>query len=303
MSNIVIAITSPYKKDVNPETKVIQDFLRSEGYSCILYDWNNVKSTLSMADVVIHRHVGSIRERYNQGFKSYLSEIRKIDNVSFVNNIESYEYGIKKEYLLDLQYRGFPTIPTVKVASTTSYERVMEVKEILSLGKAVMKPIDGELAQDVKLLSEIDRNLYNKVSKRTSSLLLQPFVEGIRNGERSLSIVMINGTLHIPYGIKRIPKDWIAKSSECEEIREFEPSEREKMITKNIFKSGVFDFLNNGFFRIDFVGEKSKLVNEVEIVNPEVGLNNLSKAKKEEYLSLFKKMIKNKHEKRRKRGG
>lgn len=291
MSKPIVAITSSNSIKLNTETKLLQKYLHSEGYPCILYDWNEFDSAISIADIVIHKYVGSIRQKYNQGFKSYLKEISSIESVTFINSLESYKFGIKKDYVLDLQVEGFPVIPTIELSSEATYERIREVKNTIDLSEIVIKPIDGELAQDVRLFSELDEKVYQEISSRTRKLLIQPFIQEVKKGEKSLAIIMIDGTPHIPYGVKRIPEGWIAKSSECKNIKEIEPSKYEKDIAKATIKSKPFSFLKNGFFRIDFIGNNTPLINEVEIVNPEVGLKEVSRQKQSTYLHLYKKML------------
>lgn len=290
----LIAITHrDSQSQLTKETEVLLRELKSRGYSCCLFDWRNIKGRIKEVDIIIHRNIGSVRENYNDSFIQYKERIAKMNQYKFINSLDNYFKGITKDYLIELQNDGFPVTPSIKINSSMDFGRLQKVSKVFNTEYIVIKPIDGELGQDINLISNISRAQYEDMASRTSSFLIQPFIKEIFEGERSVAVLIINKEIKVFHGIKRIPENWIADSSSCKQIKQIKPTGLEKKLVVQIFKSSYFDFIEYGFYRIDFIGTTKKYISEVEIINPQVGLEYLHRASLKEYMEGYIKLIKN----------
>jgi len=285
----------------NNETHLICQWLNKNGYECNLFDWRSLfddnaeeqrKAILGSMNIV-HRHVGPIRKGSNHAFVRYLDTLSRVYPNTIINTQESYFLGIRKTYLIELQGMGLPVVPTVSLPSNCYMKILMQIGSSFGSREFVLKPDDGELGQDVMLGSEITKAKLERAANRTDRFLVQPLLEGVRQGEKSVVGVAIDGE-HFPiYGVVRVPKDWKAVSAQCERIVEAEVNNHEKGLISELFQSRVFKFFNSGFFRVDFIyHNQTGFLSEVEIVNPQGGLEYVQNNKVQAYMTCFVDMLK-----------
>ena len=279
------------------ETAVLARGLAAAGWTVRLFDWREVvpsgplPATLATADVLLHRYLGSLRERRLQPLGRYLAWARERFAGAIVNDPGLLASGRRKLYLFDYQRRGFPVVPSLYRPSWTALDALRRAAAEAGWRAAVVKPIDGELCQDVHLLAEVSPRRYQAMAARTSGFVVQPFLEGIRRGQRSVLLVVVGGEPVPVYGMVKVPRGWHAKAS-LSSVREVVPSGEERELAVRLLRGWPGGPVGNGFARVDLVVDGARVhVLEVETVNPEGGLQCASSATQRRWVAAFGRML------------
>jgi glutathione synthase/RimK-type ligase-like ATP-grasp enzyme len=279
------------------ETAVLARGLAAAGWTVRLFDWREVvpsgplPATLATADVLLHRYLGSLRERRLQPMGRYLAWARERFAGAIVNDPGLLAFGRRKLYLFDYQRRGFPVVPSLYRPSWTGLDALRRAAAEAGWQAAVVKPIDGELCQDVHLLAEVSPQRYQAMASGTSGFVVQPFLEGIRRGQRSVLLVVVGGEPVPVYGMVKVPRGWHAKAS-LSSVREVAPSGEERELAVRLLRGWPGGRIGHGFARVDFVVDGARLhVLEVETVNPEGGLQCASRATQRHWVAAFGRML------------
>jgi glutathione synthase/RimK-type ligase-like ATP-grasp enzyme len=279
------------------ETAVLARGLAAAGWTVRLFDWRELvphgplPAALAGGDVLLHRYLGSLRERRLQPMSRYLTWARQRFAGAIVNDPGLLACGRRKHYLFDFQRRGFPVVPSRYRPSWTGLGALAEAAAEAGWATAVVKPIDGELCQDVHLLAEVSPERYQAMASRTSGFVVQPFLEGIRRGQRSVLLVVVAGEPVPVYGMVKVPRGWHAKAS-LSSVREVVPAAEERELAVRLLRGWPGGRIGNGFARVDFVVDGARLhVLEVETVNPEGGLQCASSATQRRWVAAFARML------------
>jgi glutathione synthase/RimK-type ligase-like ATP-grasp enzyme len=264
------------------------------GWDAVLVDWrdaSNVRRTLASADVLVHRYLGSLRAARLAPLRTYLNDLCWSFGGPVVNDPAMLEYGVRKNYLLHLQERGFPVVPTRLVPATHDLDTLLGAAAGAGWGETVVKPVDGELCQDVYLLSRLTAEKLATAASRTDALLLQPFLPGIVAGQRSVFLIISAALPHVIYGMLKVPQGWHAKAS-LSRVIEVTPSSEEIDLATLVVSDWPPGPIMHGFARVDFVHHAgAALILEVETVNPEGGLGLARTVTQRQYAERFAEML------------
>ena len=283
------------------ETAVLTRGLAAAGWTVRLFDWRELAPAhdstgrlpraLATSDVLLHRYLGSLRERHMRSVRRYVAWARERFAGAIVNDPVLLPYGCHKQYLFDYQRRGFPVVPSSYRPSRSGLAALEEAAAEAGWHAAVVKPIDGELCLDVHLLAEVSPQHYQAMASRTSGFVLQPFLEGIRHGQRSVLLVVVGGEPVPVYGMVKVPSGWHAKAS-LSTVREAVPSSEERELAVDVLCAWPGGRIVNGFARVDFVADHARLhVLEIETVNPEGGLECASRGTQRRWVDHFSQML------------
>jgi hypothetical protein len=279
------------------ETAVLARGLAGAGWTVRLFDWRELTprgplpAPLAGGDVLLHRYLGSLRERRLQDLGRYLAWTRERFAGAIVNDPGLLASGRRKHYLFDYQRRGFPVVPSRYRPSWAGPGALAAAAAEAGWRAAVVKPIDGELCQDVHLLAELSPRRLQAMASRTSGFVVQPFLEGIRHGQRSVLLVVVGGEPLPVYGMVKVPRGWHAKAS-LSSVREVVPSAEERELAVRLLRGWPGGRIGNGFARVDLVVDGARLyVLEVETVNPEGGLQCASLATRRRWVARFSDML------------
>lgn len=240
--------------------------------------------------LVVNKYLGSLRDRQCSAARAYLGILRDA-GVPTVNDPRLFDYGRMKDYVLDLQSLGFPVPRTLYFSSSAPFEDVVRESQSLVGPSTVVKPHDGELCQDVHRLDAMARADWEAIAVRTDGVLVQPFMDGIRDGQRSAAVVVISGTPVIAYGVQKTPHGWLAHSS-ASEVAEVQLSAQERDLAVEVLSGWPGGHIHNGFARVDFVTQNGDaMILEVETVNPGIGLDVIGSDAACRYAELFSQML------------
>jgi hypothetical protein len=292
-----LAITAKSHAGLSPatETTVLAGGLSDLGWDVLLFDWRQLApptaEQVAGSELLLHKYLGSLRQSRRATLRIYLDWVRTSFDGAVANDLELVEYGSVKHYMLHFQSQGFPVIPSCLCDSTKGLDNLRRTAERLGWRRAVIKPIDGELCQDVHLLPGLTHTGYVGVATRAKELLLQPFLDGVRAGQRSVALIVVGGEPLPVYGMVKIPHGWHARAS-MSTVREVVPSEEEKDVAIRMLRSWPSGPIRYGFARVDFIRDQDRLyVVEAETVNPEAGLELTSQSTRRRYIAGFSEML------------
>lgn len=222
-------------------------------------------------DGIIHSYVGSTRARWRAAFREYLAEVHERCQ-RVLPSLAVYDCGCRKDYLFGLARAGAQIVSTVQIDAPRA------VEDIRCVGLAefrtrdlVVKPIDGELCADVVRLEDMDDDLLSKIVTREPSLLLQPFIPEIRNGQVSIVAVVVDGSPQVSHVILKVPDDWHAVTAQST-VHEHPVEPWMPNYVTTVLEAWPAEIVF-GFVRVDYVPTAvGPLLMEVEAVNPALGL-------------------------------
>lgn len=155
--------------------------------------------------------------------RKFLETIERIDRaVKLYNGLDTIRWNIEKTYLLDLERRGVPIVPTL-VRDHYEAGDLGDFFETLKVDRIIVKPVISAAALDTFLLSPGDRDddLVRLFDGRR--FLVQPFLPAVTD-EGEASLMYIDGTLS--HAVRKIPKagDFRSQEEHGSHVEAFEPN-------------------------------------------------------------------------------
>lgn len=234
-------------------------------------------------------------EKNIQYFLDLINDIHK-NHIPIINdyNIIINNYNKEKQLRLLEEYQ-IPHIDTTIIKENTK-----DIKTIISKlneEELVIKPCISASGNNTYLISNNkDRdnvislddvnNKFREINKKTS-LIVQPFIKEIDNGE--ISLIYINGTYS--HAILRFPNIFNNKSS----ITYIKKEKLDKEIFDVANKVlGIKEYQNNLYERIDFVKINNKYyIMEIELIEPDLFIRKVyDKSVQDNILNNITKSIK-----------
>lgn len=156
--------------------------LRKRGVQVEPIIWSSPPPSLNQFDAIIMRSAWDYHTRYAQ-FSSWLTSLQQ-KSVRVYNTVDTMLWNSNKTYLLDLASKGVSIVPTIKIHSINDagWKKIEKWPEI------ILKPTIGASSYGIIKLNTKDtgiiRSFINELLK-TSSVLVQPFMKEIYEGEYS----------------------------------------------------------------------------------------------------------------------
>jgi len=267
-------------------------------YEVTAFSWEGVKNNISQEayNFKENRPLERNLKDYSVVYLSGLGEIegKKKELLTFLENLKNLE-GIvinnpftmignfDKKYLLALQEKGIPVIPTIEVTGW-DYKKINGFK-FKGYNESIIKPrIFGERSKGIKRIGESPFNpkeFESFLEEYGKEMLMQPFIEDImKYGERSLVFVGNN----FSHAIYRHRDVWFTNTTQ-KPAPEVKPKNEELETAEKVFENwkGQYDIT-----RLDFICHKGKpLISEVEMVNPNLWLGEGKTKIDEKFMKLF----------------
>lgn len=158
--------------------------LRSRGVEVTPVVWNDRGTDWDTYDAVLVRCTWD----YHLHYLDFLDWVRTVERVSELWNTPSIiRWNSHKSYLLDLERRGVPIVPTLRVRRR---DAVQDLMGRAGWNEAVLKPMVSADGHRTFLLRAGDRSENERKFKavmEAGDALLQPYLQEVeRSGERSL---------------------------------------------------------------------------------------------------------------------
>ena len=251
------------------DDELTREPLRQRGIELALIPWRE-PTDWRQFDAVIVRSPWDYQSR----FQEFLSVLRAIDRsgTALWNPLPLLEWNLHKSYLLELQARGVPIVPTIRAEKLT-VERLRSWPGELGVEEIVIKPIVGAGAQCTHRLrfpwtpGAEDAAVADHVN---SEYLAQPFLPAIAL-EGEYSLIYFHGQLS--HAILKTPKPGDFRSQEefGSQLVEVTPDAALRSHGDRVLAALSITPL---YGRVDLVRHRDEfLLMEVELVEPALYLS------------------------------
>jgi glutathione synthase/RimK-type ligase-like ATP-grasp enzyme len=242
------------------DRRLIAEFGR-RGVDADFLPWSRAGVDWGRYDVALIRSTWDYID-HREHFLEVLSSIER-SGCRLFNPLETVRWNSEKTYLLDLQARGIPTVPTELVRAAGARE-VEDVVRERGWDRVVVKPTVGAAGAGVRLVpaAELAGTI---VALPAGDYLLQPFVESI-SSEGELSFVYIDGRFSHALLKRPAEGDYRTPGIYGGTERRLDPAAGDLAAADAMMVDIPFDSL---YARLDLVRVDGRLVvMEVELVEP-----------------------------------
>jgi glutathione synthase/RimK-type ligase-like ATP-grasp enzyme len=184
----------------DPDTPLLADALRRAGYEVDIADWRDASADWSTARVTVLRSPWDYVDHHDE----FVAWAERVDAVSSLwNPLALVRWNTHKAYLLDLQERGAPVVPTVVlvggsaasldgICDAQGWNAVVVKPAVASGGKGARRAEVGDGAAQAHLDDLLTRG----------DALVQQFVPGIEQAGE-WSVVLVDG--HLGHVLRKRP--------------------------------------------------------------------------------------------------
>ncbi len=200
MSQASIAVvTSKDPRYVDPEVPVVAEALRAAGMSPHVVSWDDELDWAAYALVVV-RSPWDYFDRVVE-FYEWAARVQLVTRI--VNPADVIRWNSHKGYLVELAAKGIPTVPT-RLIPGGSIDVDLQLEEC-PWDEVVIKPaVDGGGREVLRARRDSDvARLHAEALSAKGDVIVQPFVPGIVDGERSL--VFLGGAFS--HAVRKVPAE------------------------------------------------------------------------------------------------
>ena len=237
----------------------------------------------STFDVIVFRVLGSVDSNLKE-ISRVISLLEKHFGGLLINHPETMKYGLRKDYLLDLQSAGFPVISSTYLKNDIPFSDIINKISNEGLKKHLIKSVTGELGVSIAVIQDTEKIFdvpnsreengeayLRRKQEKVGGWLLQPIIEEIWQGEYQL--IYFGDTLSHGFykSYERGEENMMVPSQKYRNWQVYEPSIFETTIALNI-KKYLQEKLSKPthLFRMDFIkiSESEIKILEFELFNP-----------------------------------
>ena len=183
----------------SPEDRLLFDAIAALGHSVAIQPWDAGDWRLACGDLCVIRSTWNYVDKRDE-FAAWRRAVASCGRL--VNPLEVIEWNIDKRYLVELQSRGAPTVPTVLVAAGAAC-RLDEYFAAFDCEELVVKPTVGAGSSGLEIHSLEDLEPTAGGGRSWAyDVLLQPLVPAIRT-EGEWSLVFVTGAFR--HAIRKRP--------------------------------------------------------------------------------------------------
>ncbi|MCX8008116.1 MAG: hypothetical protein N3A54_00255 [Patescibacteria group bacterium] len=218
---------------------------------------------------------------YHLKYKEFINWLEKIhaQGVRIVNPIETIKWNSQKPYLLDLEQRRVPIIPTTLIRQNSILFLDSLFDELYSK-EIIIKPVVGASKYGVRRMrKKYTEQEYESLQKllNNGDYLVQPYVKEISKGE--LSFIFFQKSFS--HAVHRLYRN----------VNHFSPDKHFINQAIDVLNAIPHDVL---YARLDFVNVKGQLrVMEVELIEPELYMYRSTKGSMGRFVAAFLDFINN----------
>jgi hypothetical protein len=218
--------------------------------------------------VIVFRIIGTVEGQRDFVDKA-IDALQQNFSGLLINHHETMKYGIRKDYILELQINNFPVIPTKYFENTVTLDSV--TVSIDNLSKYIIKPVTGELSNSLTTLDKVDENFLRRKESKVGGWLVQPLLDEIWDGEYQLVFFRDTFSHGCRKSYTKVTDDMLLPSQGHREINLYNPTDKEIELALSVRK-----FFENKLSkpiytcRFDYLKMKNGDIKilEFEILNP-----------------------------------
>lgn len=220
---------------------------------------------IDKADLIVFRNTGAVIG-YQEYFDRFVEIVRK-ENINIFNSFDGKADIKGKQYLLDLTGTNYPVIPTV--------EHISEIDVLGDTQKYITKIKNGADSIGMEILTKEEL-----LKAKTTGKLIQPFL----NFKYEVSFYYLDDKFQYALYAPEKDKRW--------ELKEYEPSSGNLEFAQQFI---AWNNIETGITRVDAcrMEDASLLLVELEDLNPFLSIELLPKAKQDQFLDNWIKVLKN----------
>jgi glutathione synthase/RimK-type ligase-like ATP-grasp enzyme len=259
----IALVTASQMPKPDLETHLLVDALEALNVSTAIVSWDRYMDWSAIPLVVLRTPWGYFRQIVE--FLNWAQEVARVTRL--LNPYAIVRWNAHKSYLLDLQRKGVPIVPTTLLSAGDDrnalgdrYPGEMVVKPAISAG--AFGAMKGRMAED-GLVSHIEGLL------GAGDVLIQPFVPDIAvTGE--VSLIFFNGVFS--HGIRKLPArgDYRVQDRLGGAVSEYQPVRGELETAKAALTAAPGKTTYARVDLVDWLGEP--VVMELELIEPELFL-------------------------------
>jgi glutathione synthase/RimK-type ligase-like ATP-grasp enzyme len=235
----------------------IKEMEEHQEYKVSTIAWDDEADWASF-DLVVIRTTWDYVPRHAE----FLKKLEKIAGLTkILNTPEVVRWNHHKGYLKELEAKGVAIVPTVMF----KYPGVISIPQDWNYSKFIVKPAISATAYKTIIVSRAEVEAVSFKDMMTGGdWLLQPFLEGIKDGE--LSLCFFNK--QYSHACIKIPKagDFRVQEEHGGDIQKFEPDQELLELSQNLMNKIPFDLL---YGRVDLARfDNEYVLMELELIEP-----------------------------------
>lgn len=204
MTRIIFA-TCLADERILPSDRVLGDALEKRGATVIGAPWNGPFSVFEGADLVLIRTTWDYFEAADDYYHWF--EALEAASLKVLNPLATLRWNARKDYLFEIQAKGAPLIPTVRVEE--NIDNIISTAKEHGWDRAVLKCLLSGGARGLSLIDPTDATQVEQALEAAkpwsaSGLMLQPFLPQIKT-DGELSLIYLFGAFS--HAIRKTPKD------------------------------------------------------------------------------------------------
>lgn len=276
--DVAIATCLHMDREPDPDQDLLADALRDAGVNARWLAWDDPNASFATAKMTIIRSTWN----YTKAHEAFLEWVDETAAVSDLHNSASIvRWNVHKKYLLDLDSRGIPTIPT-RILSQHADVSPVDIARELGANEIVIKPaISAASSRTIHADAASDHARdHLRMLLKSGSAMVQPYVKSVEGyGERA--IICIEG--EPSHSVRKSPR---FENDEQDTSAAMPIADDEAALAKKVLASLPEKLL---YARIDMVRDANEnpVVMEAELTEPSLFLRE-----SEETLDRFVRAIK-----------
>jgi len=258
-------LTSGERHDFVVDDDRVRDPLRALGWELHSIPWDREGVAWDDFDLVVVRSTWD----YHRKIAAFEGTLERIDRsgARLANPLELIRWNARKGYLLDLEARGVPMVPTVCRPRLTPGE-LEALRDKLGAEELVVKPEVGASGRDVFRAGAADGTPDAAVESafRERAALVQPFLPAVLN-EGEVSVVLLAGG--VSHAILKRPGDggFLTQEERGATLEPHEPDPAARTLARRTLGAVDHETL---YARVDIIRDPSGRwrVVELELIEP-----------------------------------
>jgi len=195
-------ITYSQSLELSPSDQLLVEPLRKAGFHAKGIPWDDPHVDWKIFDLLILRSPWNYYYHYEK-FLTWLTRIETL-NIPTWNPIPILRWNTNKRYLLDLEQKGVPIIPSI-IIDKQSKQTLTDIRKKYHWTDVIIKPIIGESSYGIDRISPNDQQAQQTIDEllTRTDVLAQQFIPEIYEGE--FSLIFFNGVFS--HAVMKRPKN------------------------------------------------------------------------------------------------